>query len=74
MWYGHMGTKSDRWVSSGYPGFLTHENHRNENIGANEHSYYKLYNLFRNRCKLNKVYINHFNSIFVLNIINALVG
>jgi len=24
-------------------------------IGANEHDYYKLYNLFRNRCKINKV-------------------
>jgi len=30
----------------GTPVFLRHEDHRNANIGANEH---KLYNLFRNR-------------------------
>ena len=30
-------------------------NHPNGNIGANEHDYFKLYNLFRNRCKIYKV-------------------
>ena len=33
----------------------TDEDHPNANIGDNEHYLYKLYNLFRNRCKLNKV-------------------
>ena len=37
MWDGHVVTKSDRWVSSGYFGFLPHEDHPNANIGANEH-------------------------------------
>ena len=54
MWDGHVVTKSNRWVSSGYSIFLPHEDHPNANIGANEHDKYKLYNLFRNRCKINK--------------------
>ena len=29
-------TVSYRWISSGYTGFLPHEDHRNANIGANE--------------------------------------
>ena len=34
---GHVVTKSDRWVSSGYSGFLPHKDHPNSIIGANEH-------------------------------------
>ena len=30
--------------------------HTNTNIGANEHDTHMLYNLFRNRCKINKCY------------------
>ena len=37
MWDGHLVTKSDSWVSSGHSGFLSHEDHPNANIGANEH-------------------------------------
>ena len=37
MWDGRVVTKSDRWVSSGYSGFLPHEDHPNANIGSNEH-------------------------------------
>ena len=33
---GHVVTKSDRWVSSGHSGFLSHEDHPIANIGANE--------------------------------------
>ena len=55
MWDGHVVTKSGRWVSSRYSGFLPHEDHQNANIGANEHDKYKLYNLFHNRCKIKKV-------------------
>ena len=55
MWDGHVVTKSDRWFSSGYSSFFPHEDHINANIGANEHDSYKLYNLFRYRCKINKV-------------------
>ena len=29
-WDGHVVTKSDRWVSSGYSGFLPHEDHQNQ--------------------------------------------
>ena len=54
--HGLVVTKLDWWVSSGYSGFLPHEDHRNANIGANEHDSYTLYNLFRNRCKINKVF------------------
>ena len=52
---GHVVTKSDRWVSSGYSRFLLHEDHPNAYIGANEHDLYNLYNLFHSRCKINKV-------------------
>ena len=41
VWDGHVVTKSDRWVSSGYSSFLPHEDHPNANIGANEHDKYK---------------------------------
>jgi len=37
MWDGYVVTKLDRWVCSGYSGFLPYEDHRNANIGANEH-------------------------------------
>ena len=30
-------TKSGRWVSPGYSGYLPHEDNPNANIGANEH-------------------------------------
>jgi len=33
---GHVVTTSDRWVSTGYSGFLPHED-QNKNIDANEH-------------------------------------
>ena len=39
----HVVTKSERWVSYGYSGFLPHEDYTNTNIGANEHDLYKLY-------------------------------
>jgi len=39
----------------GTPVFLPHEDHMNANIDANEPELFKSYNLFRNRCKINKV-------------------
>ena len=33
-----MVTKSDRWVSYGYSGYLPHEDHPNANIGVNEYN------------------------------------
>ena len=48
--------KLDMWVSSRYSGFLPHKDHPKANIGADKHDLYKLlHNLFRNRCKINKV-------------------
>ena len=37
MWDVYVVTKSDRSVSSGYSGFLPHEDHPNANISVNEH-------------------------------------
>jgi len=34
---GHVVTKSDRWVSSGYSRFFPHEDYTNEIIGTKEH-------------------------------------
>ena len=51
MWDGNVLIKSDRWVSSGYSGFLRHDDHTNAKIGDNEHDKFKLYNLVHNPCK-----------------------
>ena len=53
MWDGYVVTKADRWDSSEYSVFLQCEDHTN--IGANENDLQKLYNSFRNRCKINKL-------------------
>ena len=47
IWCRHVVTKSDRWVSSEYYGFLLLVEHTNANIVTNEHEMYKLYNVFR---------------------------
>ena len=36
---GHVVTKSDRWVSSGYSRFFPHEDYTNEIIGTKEHDW-----------------------------------